>query len=691
MANESNDRTRTEEALRRSEARFAGILAIAADAIISIDDQLRITLYNEGAEKTFGYSRHEILGRPLDILIPERFRHAHTGHIRHFGTKATAARKMGERQEIFALHKDGHEFPAEASISKLEIDGERTYTVVLRDVSERKASEAALRESEQRLWAFLSNSSVVGRMKDEEGRYVFLSGNFQRRFGSRYENWMGKTDFDFWPREFAEEFQRNDAAVLAENREIDVLEEARNADGSRSWWLSHKFPFRDATGRRFVGGLGVDITERVKAEEALAQSNAVLETRVEERTRDLRDEMKRHQEAQSAVARLQRMDSLGQLTGGVAHDFNNLLTVITGNLQLIGMDLENGRLRNYLEEAERAAEMGARLNQRLVTFAKQRRLAPAPTDLNDQVIGVRELLRRSLGETITLTTELADDLWTVRVDPSEIENALVNLAINSRDAMPEGGRLTVSTHNVVLGESEARSEEGLLPGPYVRLCVTDTGVGMSPDVQARAFEPFFTTKGHGKGTGLGLATIYGFVKQSGGHITLASEPGRGTTVSIYLLKLDAGDSAAQPAANEPRRGRPNGEKILVVEDNAEVRRVTVARLEALGYKTIEAESGLQALGILEQGEVVALVFSDIVMPGGISGIDLARRIRERWPSLNILLTSGYAPDFAEGANDDIANLAILSKPYSQAALQQAIWTAIRDNPAQCRETSAVKT
>ena len=692
MADIPTDPKRTAEALRRSEARFSGILAIAADAIISIDAGQRITLFNEGAERAFGYKREEVLGKPLEILIPERFHRAHAGHVSQFGMSRTTARKMGERQEIFALHKDGTEFPAEASISKLEIDGERTYTVVLRDISERKASEVALRESERRLWAFLDNSSVIAWMKDEDGRYVFLSGNFQRRFGVRSEDWMGRTDLDLWPRQAAEEFRKHDHAVLSEGRELEVLEEAQNADGSKTTWLSHKFPFRDAGGRRYVGGLGVDITARIEAEAALAKSNVLLETRVEERTRELREEMTRHQEAQTAVARLQRLEFLGQLTGGVAHDFNNLLTVISGNLQLIGMDLQDARLRKYLDEAERAAEMGARLNQRLMTFAKQRRLSPTAANLNEQVIGVRDMLRRSIGESIALNTELGENLWTVRVDPSEIENALVNLAINARDAMPDGGTLTITTRNIEITEVNSRKEEGLNPGRYVMLSVGDTGTGMSPDVQARAFEPFFTTKGHGRGTGLGLATIYGFVRQSGGHVALESELGHGTTISIYLPKLDAEDIRSAQRSHGEKQTTPAGQLVLVVEDNPDVRRVTVERLKILGYLTMEAEDGQTALAMLEHYRAIDLVFSDIVMPGGTSGFDLARCIRERWPGMSVLLTSGYAHGTEAGPDHEADRHEILMKPYSQAALADAISNALyRTESAQDFSTSAAKT
>lgn len=691
MAAGEDSTERPIEAVRHSEACLAGILEIAADAIISIDNQGRIILFNDGAERAFGYERSEILGEPLSRLLPERFREAHEHHVRQFAASSGHTRRMGERQEVRALHKSGREFAAEASISKLVVDGEMIFAVVLRDISERQESEAALRESEQRLQAFLDNSSVIGWMKDDAGRYIFLSAGFKKRFGVSSDDWKGKTDAEIWPPSMAEMFHRNDEIVLQGEGPVEILEKSRDTSGHASWWLCHKFPFRDTRGRSFVGCLGIDMTERIQAEEALALSKAALETRVEERTQELREEMKRHQEAQTAVARLQRMEALGQLTGGVAHDFNNLLTVITGNLQLMSLDISDPKLLKYLEEAERAAEMGARLNQRLMTFAKQRRLASAAINLNDQVIGVRELLRRSLGETISLTTDLADDLWTVHADPSEIENALVNLAINARDAMPGGGKLTVTTENVALAKSDPRIVEGLSHGDYVLLTVSDTGAGMSPEVLARAFEPFFTTKGQGKGTGLGLATIYGFVRQSGGLVTLVSEQGKGTTVNIYLPRLRTAATAGPSQLSTTALSRAAGETVLVVEDNAQVRRVTVERVLALGYRVVEAASGNEALALLESGKHADLVFSDVVMPGGISGFDLARIIRERWPNLPVLLTSGFAADVASDAGAEADGHDILSKPYSQAALEKALLEALNQGRRQTRTTSVAKT
>jgi PAS domain S-box-containing protein len=683
MSHKEGPAKQTGDPLRHSEARLAGILAIASDAIITIDDRHIITLFSDGAEKIFGYHRDEILGKHLDVLIPERFRRIHGEHIEAFAIAPETSRRMGDRQELYGRHKSGREFPAEASISRLEIGGERIFTVVLRDISERKATEAALRESEQRLWAFLNNSSVIGWMKDHAGRYVFLSGNFQRRFGGRMDNWMGKTDFELWPREFAERFAVSDRKVLEQNRNVESLEQALNADGTRSWWLNHRFPFRDSRGLQFVGGLGVDITARVLAEEALAESNVALEARVAERTKALREEMSRHQEAQESVARLQRMEALGQLTGGVAHDFNNLLTVISGNLQLIGMDITDEGARKYLEEAEQAVEMGARLNQRLMTFAKKRRLAPMAVDLNDQVIGVRELLRRSISESIALTTELGENLWPVRVDPSEIENALVNLAINARDAMPDGGKLLVTTRNITIPGPYAPHGHDLAPGAYVLLSVSDTGVGMTPEVQARAFEPFFSTKAHGKGTGLGLASIYGFVRQSGGFVGIESAVGRGTKVSICLPKLETAGVRVEPVSHAPSPHDAGGETVLVVEDQDAVRRVTLERLRRLGYQVIDAENAPQALQILQGGRHIDLVFSDVVMPGGMSGYELAEQVHATWPKIKVLLASGFVPDAASATGGPAARLKvdILSKPYSQEALAQAVWAALHAEPA----------
>jgi PAS domain S-box-containing protein len=406
------------------------------------------------------------------------------------------------------------------------------------------------------------------------------------------------------------------------------------------------------SGQRYFTGIITDLTDRKVAEAAL-------------------------RETERQLAQAQKMEAVGQLTGGLAHDFNNLLTVITGNLELLDMRIEAEDERDLVRRATEAARMGARLTGRLLTFSRRRALQPTVLNLNDTTVGMTELLRHSLGEAVSVTSDLAPELWLARVDSSEIENAILNLAINARDAMPNGGSIVLETRNVDIGEDRNGQPLELVPGQYVLLSVSDTGTGMPPDVLARAFEPFFTTKETGRGTGLGLSTIYGFVKQSGGYASIESEVGRGTKVSLYLPR---DKSQRVPEVAEPTAGAKaatGGDVILVVEDNAELRRLAVQRLEALGYRALVAESGPAAIALLETGSDVDLVFSDVVMPGGMSGFDLVRWIRVHRPSTKVLLTSGYAPE--SGSEQDAAGGAapMLRKPYKQAELANAVRLALK--------------
>jgi PAS domain S-box-containing protein len=533
--------------LQLAESQMSTILAIAADAIISLNEQMRIMLFNDGASTMFGYAKDEIIGQSLDALIPERFRGNHHEHVAGFAGSPVAARRMGERQEIFARRKDGSEFPAEASIAKQEIGGRRIFMVVLRDVTERKQAQAEL-----------------------------------------------------------------------------------------------------------------------------ARANTDLERRVAERTRELEAEIRRREEAQAALIQAQRMEAFGQLTGGVAHDFNNLLTIVTGNLELLSDATETDASRKLLKRAADAADMGAALTKRLLTFARRRRLSPQILDLNELVLGLMEILKRSLGEPITLTTMLAGKLWRTKVDPSEVENAILNLALNARDAMPNGGELIVETRNVA---GDALPFEGG-GRDFVLLSVTDTGQGMPPEIIERAFEPFFSTKEPGRGTGLGLSTVYGFAVQSGGHAVIDSAVGRGTTVSLYLPRADAvPDTKSLPGAEAVPLSEDN-EVVLVVEDNAEVRELTLQRVEGLGYVAREAESGPAAIRLLES-EHIDLVLSDIVMAGGMSGYDVARWVAAHTPAVKVVLTTGYAAE--EARHDPTASGAapILRKPYKRAQLAVALRDALR--------------
>jgi nitrogen-specific signal transduction histidine kinase/ActR/RegA family two-component response regulator len=380
-----------------------------------------------------------------------------------------------------------------------------------------------------------------------------------------------------------------------------------------------------------------------------------------------------------ALRQVQRMEALGQLTGGIAHDFNNLLTIITGNLELLEFDLEGEEPRDLLKRAHDAANMGARLTDRLLTFARRRPLDAVLINLNDQLIGMMDLLRRSLGETVNFASSFAADLWPVRSDVSEIENAVLNLAINARDAMPAGGELLIETSNLIIRDQQMTVEASLPEGDYVRLSVSDTGHGIEPEALSRVFEPFFTTKEAGRGTGLGLSVIYGFAKQSGGGVTIYSEPGTGTTVNLYLPRAESGNARCERENGAVRAAGASGETVLVVEDQAPVRDVTLKRLTRLGYKVREAENAAAAIALLKAGERVDLIFSDVVMPGGLTGFDLADWVHANRPGLPILLTSGFSETIAQGLSADRSEVRILRKPYSGDDLAAAIRSALDDN------------
>jgi len=408
----------------------------------------------------------------------------------------------------------------------------------------------------------------------------------------------------------------------------------------------------EADGRRYFTGMIHDISDRRHVEEALRESERRL-------------------------AQAQKMEALGQLTGGIAHDFNNLLLVISGNLELLEPRLDNEDARLLLKEAQDAAALGSKLTDQLLTFARRRHLDAHVIQLNDLVVGITDMLRRTLGEHITLSTSLARDVWPTRADPGQFQSAIVNLAVNARDAMPQGGKLVVETRNIEVDTEHGDEQSELPPGQYVQLSISDTGVGMLPQVRDRAFEPFFTTKEKGRGTGLGLAMVYGFVKQSGGHVTIYSEPGLGTTINLYLPRSDA----LRPKAVRKRDAASDAvarETVLVVEDDDRVRQLTIKRLKLIGYQVVEASDGPAALEILKRGDAVDLVFTDLVMPGGLSGREVAGRARTLRPGVKVLLTSGYAEELVHGEDLQREHLKVLRKPYQQADLVAALREVLGD-------------
>jgi len=484
-----------------------------------------------------------------------------------------------------------------------------------------------------------------------EGDDRFILADINPAFGRALrvspEQVRGRALDQLLPPELATRLINHYRRVKAGGRPVTSREELRRLpDGPRTW-EAIVAPVQNTEGvtDRLIISIR-DITDRVKSEERLRES--------------------------------QRMEAIGQLTGGVAHDFNNLLQVIRGNLELLqrsvaGDERGQQRLKNALYGAERATQ----LTRQLLAFARRQPLVPKVVNLSRLVSDMADLLRRTLGEAIEVETVVAGGLWNTVADPAQVESAILNLALNARDAMPGGGRLTVEITNASLDEDYARTAREVTPGQYVMIAVTDTGEGMSEDVRARVFEPFFTTKSDGKGTGLGLSMVYGFVKQSNGHIQIYSEVDQGTTVKIYLPR------SRQPEQNtllmlEPTPAPEPGRTILVVEDEDAVREAALAMIEELGYRKLEAGDAEQALALLETGEPVDLVFTDVVMPGPLRTRDFAQRMRELRPGMPVLFTSGYTDNaiIHQGRLDEGVHL--ISKPYAKADLARRIAALLAD-------------
>jgi PAS domain S-box-containing protein len=472
-------------------------------------------------------------------------------------------------------------------------------------------------------------------------------------------------------------------ARLRRGERIDHFETVRRCKDGRLIHVSLTIsPVRDDAGR-IIGASKIarDITDRKRSEQAQRELNELLERRVRERTHELanaiereRAEAKERERAEAALRQAQKMEAIGQLASGMAHDFNNLLTAILGNLELLDMRLADEHLRKLVHAAARSAQRGARLNEQVLAFSRKQHLAARSVDLNGLIDGIEDMLARTLGGTIEVTTALSPRLWSALVDPHQLEVVLLNLAINARDAMASGGRVTLATRNIKTSELDPAI--GLAPGDYVCIAVSDTGTGMSEEVLARACEPFYTTKEIGRGSGLGLSQVYGMAQQSGGGLRIKSTLGRGTTVEVYLPRSRAPGETAERQSWERWPSLAARGTVLVVDDEDDVREVAVAQLEALGFRVAHAANGKAALELLGKGGI-DLLMADYAMPG-MSGLELARAARKRQPGLPVLLMSGYV----ETARIDhqVEGARLVKKPYRLAELVDAIEALLRRRP-----------
>ncbi len=420
--------------------------------------------------------------------------------------------------------------------------------------------------------------------------------------------------------------------------------------------------------------------QRDRAESALQNINETLESLVSERTEALQQtntrmlkEIQLREESEDRLRQMQKIEAIGQLTGGIAHDFNNMLAVILGSLRLMQRRLARGEtdVQKYIDGAIDGAERAANLTKRLLAFARQQSLSPTMVEPNKMISGMSELLRRTISENIHIETVLSAGLWRTHVDPSQLESALLNLAVNARDAMPEGGRLTIETSNADLDQRYASAHADLVAGQYVLIAVTDSGSGMTPEVIARAFDPFFTTKSMGHGTGLGLSQVYGFIKQSGGHVKIYSEIGEGTTIKLYLPRfVGEGEKDTTSSSSRVPVSKFN-ETVLVVEDEDSVRGVTVDMLTELGYRVLQAEGAITALKMLDSHPEVTLLFTDVVMPD-VNGRKLADEAKKRRPDLRVLFTTGYTRNAIVHNGVLDAGVHLIVKPFTMEALAQKL-------------------
>ena len=512
----------------------------------------------------------------------------------------------------------------------------------IQDITVTRLAEEALRESEGRFRSIVEYSPAAIHLKDLEGRYRLVNPNYERWYGVSAAEIVGKTCRDLFPEDDAESFAEQDRWV-AETGEVFTCEmEMPFADGGLHTISMFKFPILGPDGQVIgLGGADLDVTDQRNAEEQLRQS--------------------------------QKLNAVGQLTGGLAHDFNNLLAIILGNAELLAEQLDGDD--KPPQAIIRAATRGAELTQRLLAFSRQQPLLPKPVMLDAVVAQMTDLLRRTLGETIEIKTRSRSTLSPALADSGQVENALLNLALNARDAMPNGGRLTIETANATLGEAYAKKHAGVVAGDYVVLSVRDSGRGMAPEVLEHVFEPFFTTKGVGEGSGLGLSMVYGFAQQSGGHVSIDSKPGRGTRVRLYLPKADPVDEETGEAATKDDP-RARGETVLVLEDDENVRKLAVTHLEDLGYVVLHARHGQEALGVLQKAARVDLLLSDVVLPGGMNGPELAERARQNDPALKVLFMSGYAETAFQSRDQFRGDAAMLKKPFRKRELAQRIRGAL---------------
>ena len=668
-----------EGAARAKDAYVHLLLQSTEEGFYAVDREGRTTMSNPAFLKMLGMQDEaSIMGVKLHDVV----HHSHPDGSHYpaddcpiyvCARDGIAAHVNGE----FFWKLDGTAVPVEYWAHPVIEDGVlRGAICTFRDVSERAMAEAAIRESEARFRHMADSAPALIWMTDEAGGWSFANLHFSHVFNRMHTDFLTGAwrkvvladDLDAFDATFADASGRRAA--------FDIDLRAVDRESSVRWLRCEGVPRYDDIGR-YLGYTFCAVDQT-----AARMAAHDLEAKVSARTAELSSALDRlhaeildRERAETLLRQSQKMEAVGQLTGGIAHDFNNLLTGITGSLSLLRTRVAQGRydgLDRYLNAAQGASDRAAALTHRLLAFSRQQNLTSVAVDANALAAGLEDMVRRTAGPSIHVETSCAADLWTTLCDPHQLENALLNLCINARDAMPNGGRLTIETANARL-EGVVASDRDMAPGDYVELRVSDTGVGMSPEVQTRVFEPFFTTKPLGQGTGLGLSMIYGFARQTGGQVRIHSAEGVGTTMRLYLPRFAGAAEPAAVADATPGLERSEaGETVLVVDDEETVRMLVSEALQDLGYRTLEAPHGPAGMVLLRSSARIDLLVTDVGMPGGMNGRQVADAGRVLRPGLKVLYMTGYAESVLMGSGEMESGMYLLAKPFTMEALAARI-------------------
>lgn len=637
---------------------YLAVLEASPNAIIAIDAQARIVYVNARAETTFGYRRRELLGQTLERLLPERIAERHVGHRDGFIAHPTT-RPMGIGLDLAGRRKDGSEFPVEISLAPVETaDGLQVFATVVditARIRARRTAEFALAESESRFRAVLEVSPDAMIAVDAEASITYVNRQAETTFGYSRGELLGQAVERLLPDSVGEpHIGHRDGFIahpVARPMGIGLELSGRRKDGSEFPVQISLSPVKTAEGIQVFATV-VDITARKTAESQLLQA--------------------------------QKLESIGRLAGGIAHDFNNMLFAISGYAEMLAQDLslaapvefDRGAALRSVEAITQAAERATILTSQLLAFGRRRVVSPRVLDLNARIVAIEPMLRPLIGEQIRLVLQLDPETGHIEADPGQLDQILVNLVVNARDAMPDGGTVTIETGNGSFDETYASDHIEVTAGRYVLMAVRDTGHGMDPKTREHIFEPFFTTKELGKGTGLGLAMIYGIVRQAGGHIKLDSEPGQGSMFKLYFPRDDAEPTdEISPMSVVPTLGSGS---ILVVEDDPVVRHMTTTLFERAGYDVTVVGGGPEALAAAEElADRIDVLVTDVVMPG-VSGIEVAERMMAHSPRVGVVLLSGYTGETSDLTRMTERGAIFVGKPVTSAQLLEAVARAMPD-------------